>query len=218
MPFSMPTAPKLLTFRRERFFHLYDQVGFFEYSIGIGVYSCASRSVLIVANAGSLPGAALDRHPMSPRSQFKDHRRNKPYAVFIRLYFLGNADEHACLSTSNPNWHQRLAAERCSPVSICLKTRENLAFACASSASSKTSGVPRSGWMNSVSKVARSISSSSPGASSSSGKRGPSLSSTRMRSAQPSRAAGGLISSTPTARTSLRSSASSLSRCDSEVF
>ena len=31
-------APKLLTFRRERLFDLYDQVRFFEYSIGNGVY------------------------------------------------------------------------------------------------------------------------------------------------------------------------------------
>ena len=62
---------------------------------GVGDDSRAGGAIVLVGEADAGAGAGLDQHLVAVRDAFADRAGGQADPVFVDLYFLGNADEHA---------------------------------------------------------------------------------------------------------------------------
>ena len=56
----------------------------------------AGAAIFFVRQARAKSGVGLDQHAVSGADQLLDAHRQKAYAIFIRLDFLGDSDNHEC--------------------------------------------------------------------------------------------------------------------------
>ncbi len=87
--------PQPRDLRRLRFLHLDDHLGRGEDGIGVGRDARAGPLIGLIVEADAGAGAALDQHLMAVMDDFAHAAGHQPDAIFVRLHFLGNADQHA---------------------------------------------------------------------------------------------------------------------------
>ena len=86
------------TFLRLGFLHLDDHFRLFKNLLGIGRYFCAGLLVIAVGKIDRFSCPGFDQYLVSAAGQLLYGRRDQSYPVFERLYFLGYAYAHLCLS------------------------------------------------------------------------------------------------------------------------
>jgi hypothetical protein len=97
------STPQPLSLLGERLFHLNDQFGLTENTVGSIDQRSASGPIILVAKAGANPSPTLDQNGVTMVYQFRDGGRDKSDAVFVIFDFLRDTNEHHALSNNGYN-------------------------------------------------------------------------------------------------------------------